>query len=66
MRCTWAAAGLALLQIFLDTMGPGWTFTLFGGLNLACLGPAWLEFGFGMVWRREIRDGGEERRGWDF
>ncbi|KAL8798070.1 MAG: hypothetical protein Q9182_006981 [Xanthomendoza sp. 2 TL-2023] len=61
MRCTWAGAGLALLQIIVDAMGTGWTFTLFGGVALACLIVAWLEFEFGMVWRKEMREKGVER-----
>ena len=61
MRCTWAGAGLALLQIFLDAMGPRWAFTLFGAVALACLGLAWLEFYFGMAWRRKMREIGVER-----
>lgn len=61
MRCSWAGAGLALLQIFLDAMGTGWTFTLFGGMALACLGVAWLEWTYGMVWRKQMREKGVER-----
>ncbi|KAL4988373.1 MFS general substrate transporter [Aspergillus falconensis] len=52
VRCSLAGAGLAFLQDALDAMGPGWTFTLFGGLCLGCLGAAFLEWGFGRRWRR--------------
>ncbi|KAJ5500005.1 hypothetical protein N7453_009056, partial [Penicillium expansum] len=53
VRCSLAGAGLAFLQSCLDSMGPGWTFTLFGGLCLACLGLAWLEWKYGKRWRRQ-------------
>ncbi|KAI9369765.1 major facilitator superfamily domain-containing protein [Aspergillus egyptiacus] len=52
VRCSLAGAGLAFLQDALDVMGPGWTFTLFGGLCLGCLGVAFLEWRFGRGWRR--------------
>ena len=61
MRCSRAGAGLALLQIFLDVMGTGWTFTLFGGVALACLGVAWLEWKYGKAWREQMRERGVER-----
>lgn len=61
MRCSWAGAGLALLQIFLDAMGTGWTFTLFGGVALACLGLARLEWEFGQTWRGRKMGRGVER-----
>ncbi|KAJ5514350.1 Major facilitator superfamily domain general substrate transporter [Penicillium fimorum] len=53
VRCSLAGAGLAFLQSCLDATGPGWTFTLFGGLCMACLGLAWLEWGYGKRWRRQ-------------
>ncbi|KAJ5774118.1 MFS general substrate transporter [Penicillium paradoxum] len=53
VRCSLAGAGLAFLQPCLDAMGPGWTFTLFGGLSMACLGLAWLEWKYGKAWRQQ-------------
>ncbi|OQE46852.1 hypothetical protein PENCOP_c001G03016 [Penicillium coprophilum] len=53
VRCSLAGAGLAFLQSCLDAMGPGWTFTLFGGLCMACLGVAWLEWKYGKMWRQQ-------------
>ncbi|KAJ5185118.1 Major facilitator superfamily domain general substrate transporter [Penicillium cf. griseofulvum] len=52
VRCSLAGAGLAFLQSCLDATGPGWTFTLFGGLCMACLGLAWLEWEYGKRWRQ--------------
>ncbi|KAJ5163357.1 Major facilitator superfamily domain general substrate transporter [Penicillium coprophilum] len=53
VRCSLAGAGLAFLQSCLDAMGPGWTFTLFGGLCMACLGVSWLEWKYGKMWRQQ-------------
>lgn len=61
VRCSLAGAGLALLQVLLDAMGPGWTFTLFGGICTGCLGLAWLEWSYGQNWRAKIRERGVER-----
>ena len=61
MRCSLAGGGLALLQIFLDSIGIGWTFTFLGGVCLACLGLAWLEWKYGKDWSEAIRAKGTER-----
>lgn len=61
VRAFLAAGGTALVQVFIDAMGVGWTFTLFGGVGFGCLGVAWLEWKHGKVWREKIRERGIER-----
>jgi hypothetical protein len=56
VRCSLASGGLALLQLILDKVGVGWTFTLFGGVSLGCLGIAWLEWYHGKKWRDGIKE----------
>lgn len=60
VRCCLAAGGLALVQVFIDVMGVGWTFTLFGSVCMGCLGVAWLEWKFGKGWRDRMRERGIE------
>jgi hypothetical protein len=47
IRYLLTTSGLSLVQIFIDAMGVGWTFTLFEGLCMGCLGVAWMEMIFG-------------------
>jgi hypothetical protein len=61
VRCLLAGGGLALVQIFIDEIGVGWTFTLFGGICLGCLGVAWLEWKYGKIWRAQLRERGIQR-----
>ena len=61
VRCSLAGGGLALLQVFLDAIGIGWTFTLFGGMCIGCLGLAWLEWRYGKSWRGRMKEKGVER-----
>ena len=61
VRYSLAGGGLALLQVFLDVMGTGWTFTLFGGICTGCLGLAWLEWRYGKHWSTRLREKGVER-----
>ena len=61
VRCSLAGGGLALLQLVLDTLGTGWTFTLLGGLSMMCLGSAWLEWNYGQDWRVNMVEKGVER-----
>lgn len=61
VRASLAGIGLAVLQIFLDRMGVGWTFTLHGTISMACLGVAWLEWHYGLRWRQSMRKRGVER-----
>lgn len=60
VRCSLAGVGLAVLEPLLHKMGVGWTFTLFGGISLACLGIAWVVWRFGGKWRGERRVEGRE------
>jgi len=61
VRASLAGGGLAVVQIFLDAIGVGWTFTLFGGVCMGCLGAAWLEWRYGKSWRDSMRERGIER-----
>lgn len=61
VRASLAALGLAVLQLLLDAIGIGWTFTLFGGISTACLGIAWLEWRHGELWREQMRAKGHDR-----
>lgn len=61
VRAFLAGGGTALIQIFLDAMGVGWTFTLFGSSCMGCLGAAWLEWSNGRSWRDKLREKGVER-----
>lgn len=61
VRALLASGGVALVQVFIDTMGVGWTFTLFGGLGMGSLGFAWLEWMYGKHWRDKMRERGVER-----
>ena len=61
VRAFLAGAGTACVQPFIDAMGVGWTFTLFGGLGMACMGFAWLECSFGQSWRDKMKARGVER-----
>lgn len=61
VRAFLAGGGTALVQIFLDVMGAGWTFTLFGGVCMGCLGLALLEWRYGKIWRDKLRERGVER-----
>lgn len=52
-RCLVAAAGVAVLELLLDSIGPGWTFTLYGcmcGLSVPML---WAVRKHGQHWRME-------------
>jgi len=61
VRAFLAAGGTACVQPLIDATGVGWTFTLFGGLGMACMGFAWLECAFGRDWRDQMRERGVER-----
>ncbi|KAI4141049.1 MAG: hypothetical protein L6R39_005527 [Caloplaca ligustica] len=53
IRCTLSATGLAVLQLMIEQVGPGWTFTIFAGLCLltAPMILAVVKWGFG--WRAQ-------------
>lgn len=61
VRCSLAGAGLALLQVVLDAVGTGWTFTIIAGLLWGCLVLAWLEYTYGKAWSERMRERGVER-----
>lgn len=63
VRCSVAAIGVSILQFILDGLGPGWTFTLFGGLGAATAPMLWAEWRWGMQWRNERLQKGIERNG---
>ncbi|KAK8872740.1 nacht and wd domain protein [Apiospora arundinis] len=53
IRCEMAAAGLALLDVMLRGMGPGWTFVLFAGLGWVVAAMLWMLDAKGLAWRRK-------------
>jgi hypothetical protein len=61
VRAFLAGGSTALVQVFIDVIGIGWAFTLFGGLGMVCLGFAWLEWTYGKGWRDRLRERGVER-----
>ncbi|PWI64188.1 hypothetical protein PCL_12051 [Purpureocillium lilacinum] len=61
VRAFLAGGGTALVEVFIDSMGVGWTFTIFGGLGMIALALAWLEWVYGEKWRKDMRDRGVER-----
>ncbi|KAI4262526.1 MAG: hypothetical protein L6R42_002304 [Xanthoria sp. 1 TBL-2021] len=56
VRCGVAAIGVSVLQFILDSLGPGWTFTLFGALGAATAPMLWVEWERGMRWRTDRRE----------
>ena len=61
VRAFLAGGGTALVQVFLDAMGVGWTFTLFGSVCMGCFGVVWLEWRHGKTWRDKLRERGFDR-----
>ena len=55
IRDTFAAVGVSIIQILLDHIGVGWTFTLLAGLCGTASPLLWVELRRGMGWR-QIRD----------
>lgn len=51
-RCLCAAAGVSVLQLLFDAIGPGWTFTMISGLCYLTVPPLWLERRSG--WERRL------------
>lgn len=51
VRCAMSACGLAALQIIINSVGPGWCFTLFAGCCLGTIPLLWMESEWGMEWR---------------
>ena len=52
-RCAAAAAGVSVLQLLFDAVGPGWTFTIIAGLCYGTVPVLWLEREKGWQWRLE-------------
>ena len=52
-RCASAAAGVSVLQLLLDAIGLGWTFTIIAGLCYGIAPLLWLEREKGWQWRLE-------------
>jgi hypothetical protein len=51
VRCAMSARGLAALQIIINSVGPGWCFTLFAVYYLGTIPLLWMESEWGMEWR---------------
>lgn len=43
VRAFLAGGGTALIQVFINSIGVGWTFTLFTSVGMGSFGFAWLE-----------------------
>jgi hypothetical protein len=57
VRGTVAAVGVSILQILLNRLGVGWTFSLLAALCATAAPALWMEWRWGMGWRtgREAR-----------
>jgi hypothetical protein len=55
IRGTFTAVGMSIIQILLDHIGVGWTFTLLAGLCGTASPLLWVELRREMEWRK-IRD----------
>lgn len=56
IRCELSAGGLALLDVILRRLGPGWCFILFAALGLLCVFFLYLLEIRGVNWRRNRQD----------
>ncbi|KAK9459486.1 major facilitator superfamily domain-containing protein [Lipomyces oligophaga] len=56
VRCLLGAAGSAVIEIVINAIGFGWAFTIVAGMQILSLPLMWLEWHFGMRWRRERFD----------
>ncbi|PTD02821.1 Quinidine resistance protein 1 [Fusarium culmorum] len=56
-----AGSSTGLIQVFIDAMGIGWIFTLFGEVGFSSVLAAWLEWRYGQCWREMIRANGINR-----
>lgn len=52
-RCAAAAAGVSVLQLLFEAVGPGWTFTIVAGVCYGTVPILWLERQKGWQWRLE-------------
>lgn len=57
IRGAFAAVGVSVIQVLLDHLGVGWTFTLLAGLCVTACPLLLIELRFGMAWRqaRDLR-----------
>lgn len=55
-RCAGAAVQVAVLQLLLQSVGPGGTFTLFGMLSLVSIPMLWIVRAKGAKWRKQEAD----------
>ena len=53
VRCELAAGGLAVLDVLLQKLGPGWCFVLLAGSGLLCILLIYLLQKRGMSWRQK-------------
>ncbi|KAK2769929.1 hypothetical protein FQN53_005813 [Emmonsiellopsis sp. PD_33] len=53
VRCELAAGGIALLDLLLRTLGPGWCFTVFASLHVITLPALWVLEACGLSWRKK-------------
>ncbi|KAF7561984.1 hypothetical protein G7046_g2152 [Stylonectria norvegica] len=60
VRCELAAVGLAVLDIMIQKMGPGWCFVVFAALHLVTLPALWILEHYGLAWRRRRDNAGRE------
>jgi hypothetical protein len=51
VRGTLAAVGVSVLQILLDRLGVGWTFSVLAALCATAAPVLWMEWRWGMAWR---------------
>jgi hypothetical protein len=63
VRCLAAAVGVSVLQLMLDHLGVGWTFTSFAALGACTIPMLLLVKRWGMAWRtaREEKAGARMR-----
>ncbi|KAK9799958.1 putative Major facilitator superfamily (MFS) profile domain-containing protein [Seiridium cardinale] len=52
VRCELAAAALALLDVMLRGLGPGWCFLIFAAVYIVTLPPVWILEKRGLSWRQ--------------
>jgi len=56
VRCSLGAALVSIVDIIINALGIGWTYTLFGCICILCLPMTWLELRMGPVWRARRRE----------
>jgi hypothetical protein len=63
IRGTFAAVGVSVIQVLLDHLKTGWTFTLLAGLCATAYPLLLLNFRFGMEWRQAREASVNKKRG---